>query len=45
MHSAINSVPITQAIKQAIIAIALANVLLAIVATPFIAAGLAIWGY
>ena len=45
MQSAINSVPITQAIKQAIIAIALASVLLAIVATPFIGIGLAVWGY
>ena len=45
MRQAIESVPIAQAMKQAIIAIALASVLLAIVATPFIALGLAIWGY
>ena len=45
MRHAINSVPIAQAAKQALIAIILAPVLLALVFGPFIAVLLAIWGY
>ena len=43
MRQAINIVPITQAIKQAIIAITLVGVMLAIVSVPFICAGLVLF--
>ena len=45
MHDAMRTVPIAQAAKQALIAIILAPVLLALVFGPFIAVLLAIWGY